>query len=338
MELSPEERRKIYEEEKQKIEAGEKPEKSPGGTQLQDNVAGLLCYLGMWITGIIFLVLEPEKRFVRFHAIQSIVVFASLGIISAIFGWLPVVGTFFQAIFGLTAFIFWIVLMVKAYQGELYKVPVAGDVAMTILDSIDRNNTRGPETQQPVQQETLESETEDLPVQHTREYIKPGKYEKLDSNRGRTGRIVGYSLAIIWNIAALVFLSFFHKYIAIYLSRPDGSITRMPVLTADYMNWLPLFIAVVIISVTLYVFLIIYDRYWFRESCQILMNILGASVTALLVYIFPFDFSVIPDATAASVVPVAVTIVLIMITVGFAIGAIVSFIKLIAYLLRMDSR
>ena len=74
MELSPEERRQIYEEERARIEA-EQRQMSIGGstTGLEPNVAGLLCYLGGWITGIIFLVIEQKSRFVRFHALQSIV-------------------------------------------------------------------------------------------------------------------------------------------------------------------------------------------------------------------------------------------------------------------------
>ena len=47
---------------------------------LDENVAGLLCYVLGWISGIIFLLIEPKNNFVRFHAIQSIVVFAIINI------------------------------------------------------------------------------------------------------------------------------------------------------------------------------------------------------------------------------------------------------------------
>ena len=57
-------------------------------TGLQENVAGLLCYILGWVTGIIFLILEPENKFVKFHAIQSIIVFGALSIVSAVFGWI----------------------------------------------------------------------------------------------------------------------------------------------------------------------------------------------------------------------------------------------------------
>ena len=98
-------------------------------TGLQENVAGLLCYLGMWVTGIIFLILEPKNRFVRFHALQSIVVFGGLTIVGFIFGFVPYFGWMVGVVVPVLGLILWIVLMVKAYQGERYKLPVAGDIA-----------------------------------------------------------------------------------------------------------------------------------------------------------------------------------------------------------------
>ena len=104
----------------------EKPKTSTG---LEQNVAGLLCYVVGWITGIIFLVLEPDNKFVRFHAIQSIVVFGAYTVLSLIFGWIPFVNLIINPILGVIAFILWVILMVKAYQGQLFKLPVAGDIA-----------------------------------------------------------------------------------------------------------------------------------------------------------------------------------------------------------------
>lgn len=93
---------------------------------LNQNTTGLLCYLLGWITGIIFLILEPDNRYVRFHAIQSIVVFGVLSVVMGIFD------LFFWGIsffIGILGFILWIILMVKAYQGERFRIPIAGDIA-----------------------------------------------------------------------------------------------------------------------------------------------------------------------------------------------------------------
>ena len=57
-------------------------------TGLAENVAGLLCYVLGWISGLIFILIEPENKFVRFHAIQSIFVFSILtvaGLIKKLF-------------------------------------------------------------------------------------------------------------------------------------------------------------------------------------------------------------------------------------------------------------
>ncbi len=110
-------------------------EKGKTGTGLEPNVAGLLCYVLGWITGIVFLVLEKDDKFVRFHAIQSIIVFGAINVVSFVlwmFTWIPFVWVFFlvvNALVGVLAFILWIVLMLKAYGGQKYKLPVAGDIA-----------------------------------------------------------------------------------------------------------------------------------------------------------------------------------------------------------------
>jgi uncharacterized membrane protein len=104
-------------------------------TGLEENVAGLLCYVLGWVSGIIFLILEPKNKFVRFHATQSIVTFgiitAVLIVLSAL-GLIPFLGLVFDIISGIIgalAFILWIVLMVTAVQGKKYKLPWAGNQA-----------------------------------------------------------------------------------------------------------------------------------------------------------------------------------------------------------------
>ena len=135
MALSPEERKKIYEEEKARIEARESLERerrnasSETSTGLMPNVASLLCYVGGWITGIIFFILEQKNEDVRFHAAQSIIVFGIYTIVTIVLSWIPFIGWILQSILGIIAFILWIVLMVKAVQGSKYKLPWAGDLA-----------------------------------------------------------------------------------------------------------------------------------------------------------------------------------------------------------------
>lgn len=98
-------------------------------TGLNENVAGLLCYVLGWISGIVFLILEPKNKFVRYHAIQSIIVFGAINVAGVILGWIPFIGGFLAGVIWLLGFILWIVLIVKAYQGKKYKLPWAGDFA-----------------------------------------------------------------------------------------------------------------------------------------------------------------------------------------------------------------
>jgi len=305
-------------------------------TGLEPNIAGVLCYLGGWISGIVFLVIEQKDKFVRFHALQSIVTFGALTVASGLLSWIPLVGSFFGAVIGILAFILWIILMVKAYQGELYKVPLAGQVAEGILPV----SWRGEKTETGEEQKTAEGQGPDevpKPPEHP-EAPSPAISEKMEKfgkrvedycTRTRVGRIAGYSASIFWGVVSLIFFAFFHQYIAWYHVEPDGSLARLSILTSDYFIWLPILVTALVISVAANIIMIIYDRYWFREIIQITLAVIGVVVVANLISIFPFDFSVIPNAAAVDIVPVAVTIFLIVVAVGLGVGALVRFIRLI---------
>jgi uncharacterized membrane protein len=96
---------------------------------LKPNIAGLLCYLLLWVTGLEFFLVEKKSRFVRFHAIQSIIVFGALSLAFPLLFWIPMVGWVFSWIIGALAITLWILLMIKAYRGEKFKVPIAGKIA-----------------------------------------------------------------------------------------------------------------------------------------------------------------------------------------------------------------
>lgn len=98
-------------------------------TGIQENVEGLLCYLGGWITGIIFFIIEKENKIVRFHAVQSIAISVVLMVVYFILGLIPIIGWIIMPLVGIVSLILWIVLMLKAYQGKMYKLPVIGDFA-----------------------------------------------------------------------------------------------------------------------------------------------------------------------------------------------------------------
>ncbi len=96
---------------------------------MQANVAAALSYLLGFVTGIIFFLTEKENKFVRFHAMQSIVVFGFFFALNIILPFIPVIGWVLMPIITIAAFVLWIVLMVSAAQGKKTKMPIAGDVA-----------------------------------------------------------------------------------------------------------------------------------------------------------------------------------------------------------------
>lgn len=112
-------------------------------TGLAPNVAGALAYVLGPLTGVIFLVLEKENRFVRFHAAQAVtvglVVIALsivLSILTSILAFIPVLGwivaVLISVVMGVGSFILWLVLMWRAYNGQEWEVPIAGRFARRI--------------------------------------------------------------------------------------------------------------------------------------------------------------------------------------------------------------
>ncbi len=96
---------------------------------LDENIEGLLCYVLGWITGIVFLVLEKENKFVKFHAMQSLVTFLVLFVVSLVIGMIPFVGVIISPLIGLLGLILWILLMYTAFKGERFKLPIVGNFA-----------------------------------------------------------------------------------------------------------------------------------------------------------------------------------------------------------------
>ncbi len=115
---------------------------------LDQNTSGFLCYLFFWVSGAIFYLLEKENRFVRFHALQSMASFGGItvllvlirllfwGVITAVAsvggeeqGWLNTFFDMVNSLLWLALLFLWALLMLKAYQGEEYTLPLVGEWA-----------------------------------------------------------------------------------------------------------------------------------------------------------------------------------------------------------------
>lgn len=124
----------------------------PGGSGLEPNVAGALSYLFGAFTGVLFLVIDKQRPFVRFHAMQSIVltvagvaVWIALSILLVVLGAIPVLGwilgVFLSIALGIGGFVLWIYLMLQAFQGREWEIPVLGEQARKYAGEI---GTGGP--------------------------------------------------------------------------------------------------------------------------------------------------------------------------------------------------
>ncbi len=100
-------------------------------TGMTRNVAGGLCYVFGFITGIVFLVLEPYNRdpFVRFHAFQSIFFSIAAIVASTVIGMVPFIGILLWFPVWLAVMALWVVLLVQAFSDKKWKLPIIGDLA-----------------------------------------------------------------------------------------------------------------------------------------------------------------------------------------------------------------
>lgn len=117
-------------------------------TGLDENVAALLAYIFGWISGLVFLLIEKDSRLVRFHGMQSILLNVSLavigialwivvfvlllivnqisGLLGTVFG---LVATLLWLAFSVIILIAWVMCLIKAYQGQFFKLPIIGNFA-----------------------------------------------------------------------------------------------------------------------------------------------------------------------------------------------------------------
>jgi len=109
---------------------------------IAENVAGLLCYILSWLSGLIFLLID-KRPFVRFHAAQSIALSVAIFVVyfavAIVFGMLSFMHLGFLALavwplLGFAIFIVWIFLMYKAYQHEKFKLPIIGNLVEGMLN------------------------------------------------------------------------------------------------------------------------------------------------------------------------------------------------------------
>jgi len=126
------------------------PPGQPGksSTGLDENVAALLSYIFGWVSGLIFFLIEKDSKLVRFHAMQSILLNALIAVVGVVL-WVVVfilaliagqladflgtiiglLGTLLYLAFVLAILIAWVMCLIRAYQGQYFKLPIIGNFA-----------------------------------------------------------------------------------------------------------------------------------------------------------------------------------------------------------------
>jgi uncharacterized membrane protein len=117
-------------------------------TGLDENIAALLAYVFGWISGLIFFLIEKDSKLVRFHAMQSLLFNVGVGVLcfilwiiffviyfianqvaSAMGSVIGLLGMLLWLVLGVCILAAWILCLVRAYQGQYFKLPVIGNLA-----------------------------------------------------------------------------------------------------------------------------------------------------------------------------------------------------------------
>lgn len=106
-----------------------KKDLGPTDIGMQANLAAVLSYVLGFVTGLVFFLIEKKNKFVRFHAMQSILFSAAILLLNIVFTLIPVLNLILIPLISLAALVLWIILLIKAYQGEQFKLPIIGDIA-----------------------------------------------------------------------------------------------------------------------------------------------------------------------------------------------------------------
>ncbi len=352
MQSSPEENRKTSEREKARIEEEEQVAGN-STTNLKPDVAGLLCYVGFWVTGIIFLLIERKNRLVRFHAMQSLVTFGIINIIWGtantvrywLLGWVSpdwlwhglvypqyVAATAVFGVFLAIWWVLWIVLMYQTHHGRVVRILWFGDLAVTLLAKLDGISKQDLEETLGYPEPQKEPGQPSIPAAKESEQAWGRRHRDFEDTR--SGRIASSSAVIAWSVVFLVFFNLFSEYLAYYQRETIDGVTVWniyPLLTQEFGLVLPILNTTLILAIAGHIVLIILDRYLLRQITVLVLNILGMVTVLTFLKVFPFDFGVIPISLAA-ILPTVAVAVLIVIAVGLGIGALVRFVKVIVNL------
>ena len=106
----------------------------PTSMNMEPNTAAGLSYF-TWIAGLIFFLVEKQNRFVRFNAMQEILLTVTWFVAYIVIAFIPIIGLILWPIIGLVGFVLWLICVINAFQGKYFKLPILGDYAERFANS-----------------------------------------------------------------------------------------------------------------------------------------------------------------------------------------------------------
>jgi len=192
------------------------------------------------------------------------------------------------------------------------------------------------EEQEDSKQQATVNDSKKKPENSVNQIIKEGVDDTVilsstgEGKRDRNARITGYAFAIAWSILLIIFFNFFNRYIAYY--EYDAAAKEWNIfsfITERFYLWLPFLNISLIINIVGNIILIINDSFYFNNIINIVMHVFGIVAVSVLLSLFPFDFSVVPDMNLNIILFPVIKILLILIIVGLSIGILIRFIKIV---------
>ena len=129
----------------------------------------------------------------------------------------------------------------------------------------------------------------------------------------RKSRIITSVISIMWCVGTLIFFNYFRDYMAYY---HEG--LRDPFITSEFVKWLWIHNPLLILTLLSHSVFLIFERYLLRESILVFLAALGVASTAVLLSLFPFNFSVFPGDSVSKWAELGLRIALIITIVSMS--------------------
>jgi bacteriorhodopsin len=152
------------------------------------------------------------------------------------------------------------------------------------------------------------------------------------TSQSRAGDLTGDIAVVLITIAQLIFFVYYSRFISWPVTAPDGTVTRISLLTDNYSAWLRFPIVASVTVVVASIIVMVSGSEPIRHAAGMVFSILGLTVVVSALVLAPFDFSVLPNPTAARIVPKVVNGIFVFMALFYSVSTVLQFRKLLSSL------